>query len=245
MDWLETVRAQLALDYCLTPAELARGGNCFTVYAPREGRRRFISDDDFFFKAAVFDGRLFCCGREEIIRRCEREYADAAPEWFMDAESLRGLDALLREYGWHIKGAHPYFILDAPTAVPQPDFDAVTLERADIERFRGDARFGNAFAFNQFAPDVLAVEALRGGEILGMAGASADSPLMWQIGIDVLPAGRGRGVGAALVALLGNEVLARGALPYYGTAQSHIASQRVARRAGFAPAFAELWTVKL
>ena len=48
------------------------------------------------------------------------------------------------------------------------------------------------------------------------------------------------GIGAALIARLKNAVIARGKLPYYGTAVSHIASQRVAVKAGFLPAWAEL-----
>ena len=91
---------------------------------------------------------------------------------------------------------------------------------------------------------MLGVAALRKGEIVGMAGASADSPTMWQIGINVDPACRGEGVASLLVALLKNEILKRGILPFYGTSPSHIASQRTALAAGFLPAWAELVTEK-
>ena len=63
---------------------------------------------------------------------------------------------------------------------------------------------------------------------------------MMQIGINVLPEARGRHTGAMLVSLLADRVLKEGRLPFYGTAMSHIASQRVALRAGFQPAWAEL-----
>ena len=46
----------------------------------------------------------------------------------------------------------------------------------------------------------------------------------------------------ALVALLRDEVLRRGALPVYGTAASHSVSQRVAFDAGFKPAWAEAYS---
>ena len=49
-----------------------------------------------------------------------------------------------------------------------------------------------------------------------------------------------KGIAPALAAMLKNEILVRGKLPYYGTALSHIASQRVAVKAGFLPAWAEL-----
>ena len=90
-------------------------------------------------------------------------------------------------------------------------------------------------------PDVLGVSASVDGELAAMAGASLDSLRMWQIGINVLPAYQKRGLGWTLTALLAREVERRGALPFYGTSMSHIASQRVALRAGFVPAWTELY----
>ena len=71
-----------------------------------------------------------------------------------------------------------------------------------------------------------------------MAGASADSDTMWQIGINVEPGARRRGLATVLVSLLKDEILDRGILPYYGTAMSHIGSLRVAVGSGFIPAWA-------
>lgn len=87
---------------------------------------------------------------------------------------------------------------------------------------------------------MLGVAAMKDGRILGMAGASADSPHMWQIGINVLPEARGQGIAAMLVSLLRNDVLAAGKLPFYGTSISHLESQLVALRAGFLPTWFEL-----
>ena len=84
--------------------------------------------------------------------------------------------------------------------------------------------------------------AWKDGRFLGMAGASADSPTMWQIGINVDPAAKGLGIGPTLVAILKNEILDLGILPYYGTSVSHINSQRVAQKAGFIPAWTEMST---
>ena len=84
------------------------------------------------------------------------------------------------------------------------------------------------------------IAAAKDGQILGMAGASADSPLFWQIGINVDSHAVGMHVGSTLVRLLAQDIIAQGAVPYYGTSMSHIASQRVAHRAGFAVAWAEL-----
>ena len=90
--------------------------------------------------------------------------------------------------------------------------------------------------------DMLAVAALdEGGQPVGMAGASRDGERLWQIGVNVLPSHRGRGLAAGLTALLKDELLRRGIVPFYGTAQSHIFSLNTARNAGFRPAWAEVW----
>jgi RimJ/RimL family protein N-acetyltransferase len=74
---------------------------------------------------------------------------------------------------------------------------------------------------------------------MGMAGCSADSPGMWQIGIDVSPAYRGKGIAKTLVSLLRDEAFRRGAIPYYGTSLSNIASWKTALASGFVPAWIE------
>jgi GNAT superfamily N-acetyltransferase len=89
---------------------------------------------------------------------------------------------------------------------------------------------------------VLAVAAFEGDNIIGMAGASADSKTMWQIGINVLSEHRGRGIGTNLVTLLKNEILSRGKVPFYGTVGSHFQSQNIAISSGFFPAWAELYS---
>ncbi|MDR2649448.1 MAG: hypothetical protein LBB94_06995 [Clostridiales bacterium] len=65
--------------------------------------------------------------------------------------------------------------------------------------------------------------------------------MMWQIGIDVLPEYRHLGIAAVLTNRLTIEILERGKIPYYGTAQRNIASQRVAHRAGLRPAWCDVW----
>ena len=235
---------QLALDYCCAPEELLSRGNVFTEYRPLEGRRRFQEQKECFLKIAAVNGKLLFTGRADIVDRCRREFADSGPEWFFEADTLRLLDARTREEGWQIAMAHPFFLPAEAREARTEGAEIRWYERDGIEAFRGDSRYREAFSFCAEAPDVLGVAALRKGKIVGMAGASADSPTMWQIGINVDPACRGEGVATLLVTLLKNEILKRGILPFYGTSMSHIASQRTALAAGFLPAWAELVTEK-
>ena len=240
----EILCRQLALDYCCSPEEVRAGGNVFTAYRPLEGRRRFQEQADCALKIALVGGKLLFTGRADVVARCRERYADCGSEWFFEPDTLRGLEALLAREGLEIGMLHPFFIAERPTEPRAADCELRWYLKEEIERFRGDARFGEAFCFCPEAPDMLGVASLREGRIIGMAGARADSPTMWQIGVNVDPASRGEGVATLLVTLLKNEILKKGVLPFYGTSLSHIASQRVALAAGFLPAWAELVTRK-
>lgn len=118
-------------------------------------------------------------------------------------------------------------------------FTYAFVEREDIAPLYQTEGFRNALSYDVHhpRPDVLAVVAMHEGGIAGIAGVSADCADMWQVGIDVLPAYRGKGLAASLVSTLTCETLRRGKVPYYCASVSNIASQRVAHRVGYAPAW--------
>ena len=81
--------------------------------------------------------------------------------------------------------------------------------------------------------------------MMGIADASKDCEVMWQIGIDVFPKYRGKHIATTLVTLLKEEILRRGKIPFYGTVQSHFHSQNVALNSGFFPAWSELYSQEI
>ncbi len=240
---MKEVWKQLSLDYCCSVQDLEQGrGNLFTTYRPLEGRRRYNETDDVFLKILSVKGRLLVTGREDIVQILRETEADTPAPWFMESGNMRKLEALIRPYGYQIGMVHPFYLAFDQTSVRYDGYEIRILERAEIEQFRGDERFSNAFTFQQFAPDEIGVCASEDGRILGMAGASADSPIMWQIGIDVLEEARGRHLGRLLVSILKNEILRRGRIPYYGAAISHTLSQNIAIDSGFRLGWTELVT---
>lgn len=150
---------------------------------------------------------------------------------------------------------------------PQDTQERVTRLRVELldaeqfEHFRGDKRYSNALGFSVTRPDVLVLAAYpvdenasgapAAGESpaladpIAMVGVSDDSPIMRQIGIDVLPAWRGAGIASVLVRDAARLTLAEGYLPFYGTSPSHILSQRVAMNAGLVPTWWEYVSTSL
>lgn len=234
-----TLLKQLALDYCCSEEDILGKENVFREFVPLEGRRIFREDDNYF-KAASVGGRILAAGDRDMVSWAAERYADDTGAWFMDAGNLAVLNGRLSETSHRIREAHIFFIAEEPSSV---DTSGLTVEKylpGELERFRGDERFDEAFIFDGITRDELGVCALIDGEIAGMAGATSDSGLMWQIGVNVMKGYEGKGIGTMLVSVIKNEILSAGKLPFYGTALSHIVSQRTALAAGFCPAWAEL-----
>jgi GNAT superfamily N-acetyltransferase len=120
------------------------------------------------------------------------------------------------------------------------------FENEEIYPFYDTKMFPNAFCekYDPKRPDVLAVAAYDGNTIIGMAGCSADTPLLWQIGIDVNKDYQGKGIGTYLVTLLKNEIAKRGKIPFYGTSLSNLYSWGIALNSGFSPVWIEIETIE-
>lgn len=231
---------QLAIDFCTDVDSVFGKENIFTEYKRLDGRRIF-HEGECLLKAASVNGKILATGRKDIIEWVRENYKDGSGAWFMDLESLHKLEAGISKFGCCIEQAHPFYIASEKSAVDTKDFEIRIFEGRQLEQFRGDERFGEAFIFEGIPKDEIGVGAYQDGKILGMAGATSDSDMMWQIGINVMPEAEGLGIGTMLVSILKNEILDRGKLPFYGTSMSHIVSQRVALSAGFVPAWSELY----
>ena len=90
----------------------------------------------------------------------------------------------------------------------------------------------------------LAAAATRRGLVVGVATAGTDSDTLWQIGIDVSPEHRARGLGAVLTSRSARAVLDHGRVPYYAATIGNIGSRRTALSAGFYPCWVSAFTME-
>jgi len=232
-----------------------------------EGARNY-AERNSFFRAIICLGQLFICCDERIYDWVVEQYGDCKPEWFCNYRRLRKLDEKLREYGHEIYDTHIYFLPEAGSeSETAQDMSKLTwYEQEEILRFKNSNRFSQAMTFWEGQPDMLALAAMRDewqaasisnpnresvdertgkdfdqSHMCAMAGASRDGEYLWQIGINVDKDLSGQGLGHGLVRILKEEVLRRGKVPFYGTSESHTLSQTVGLKAGFAPAWTEVY----
>ncbi|HEY5465697.1 MAG TPA: GNAT family N-acetyltransferase [Clostridia bacterium] len=242
-DVLRIAREQLALDYNCSAGDFDREDNTIVANTLRAGRRMY-SNDGCFFKAACF-GRGAVVFADPSIHEWCHSYLDGVDGvWLFGIPRLNAYEKKLGEFGHELADMHHFYLPDMEKHPVTEIAPVKWFKKEEILQFKDDKRFAEAFSFSESQPDVLGLAAYEGDTIIGMAGASADSKTLWQIGIDVTPKYRGLGLGTYLVNLMKQEVLRHGVVPFYGTAESHIHSQNIALSAGFFPAWVEAYSKK-
>jgi len=239
VEMLKIVQSQLALDLNCTVDDIngTKDGFVFTELCDIPGRRPFPRNDTYF--------EMLSMGKSIIVT--------ASPN---NLESLKELvnnkdrDEAFSACMPFVQGFGLYYLPDLTCIKPLTapvGYEYEVVEQKNIHALYKLTGFQNAIQYdvNCPRPDALVKLAKKDGHVIGMAGASIDCAKMWQVGMDVLPDHRGHGLAAYLVNWLTLEILNRGYVPYYGTALSNIASQRVAHRAGYAPAWVNTYEGEL
>ena len=186
-----------------------------------------------------------------VVASALPEYRNIAAEYVrkftfyrcFETPAIHWLDERLAPLGQKVCFMAEYQLPDPDKVRALPCAYALrVLEQKDFARLYLP-QWSNALCEDRKELDVLGVGAYDGEALIGLAGCSADAEMMWQIGVDVLPAYRRQGVAAALTSRLALEILKRDKVPFYCSAWSNLPSVRNALCCGFTPAWVEM-TVK-
>ena len=246
MDFTSELKKLLALEYSCSESDIGGTENILTVSNGNNGRD--YSPDSAFFSMATTGTNCMITADERLMPFL-REFTKRGGQghWLFETGKLMELERELNRFGYGLNAAGPHhmFLPRYDVRISQK-FPVKRLDGAEsFKQFYGDPRFPNALCEKYLPerPDVIVLLAMDGDNIMGMAGASRDfsgTPSWLQIGIDVLPEYRGKGVGAFLVNELKSVILKGGDIPFYGTASANIHSQNIAVNCGFRPAWVEI-----
>lgn len=245
-DYFERLLQQLSIDFNCDPDNLRAKENIITISALNEGRRSYCPEKPFL--------QLVTLGENAVIMsdECLQEFLhgwvkDVEGYSLFDSGNLMKLNEELKKYGYQMNPTHHMFLPCSDVSI-EKRYQVKWFYGNEINQFYGDLRFPNAIAFPipcPVRPDRIVVIAVDGDTIMGMAGCSEDAPHWQQIGIDVLPEYRSRGIGTYLVSLLTNKIIEMGDIPFYGTAAANTRSQNIAINCGFRPVWVETDAMKL
>lgn len=181
---------------------------------------------------------------EKSYEKIVRAYIEKYPvERCFETPNMHVLDEAFAEFGLQTCFMAEYFLPDMNyLSKKECIYDTKILSQEDFGSLYVP-EWSNALCENRKELDVLGVGAYESGRLIGLAACSADCDTMWQIGVDVLPEYRRKGVATALTSALELEIIKRGKVPFYCCAWSNIKSARNAIKSGFRPAWVEM-TVK-
>lgn len=239
---LEIALAQSAINCNGTPDDFWASEPVVRVQTEREGLPAYF-DLPRVCDLVSFGSNVVACCTEPLVEPLTSWLASlgAVFEAF-ETPGIYRLNELLAPHQLGARYQAEYFLPDVDavfTSERSCPYELRVLGAEDLSELYLPA-WSNALCKERPQLDVLGVGAYDAGELVGLAGCSADCAHMWQIGIDVLPSYRRKGIAAALTNRLARETLARGKVPFYCAAWSNVRSVRNALASGFKPAWVEL-----
>ncbi|HCI86189.1 MAG TPA: hypothetical protein DHV68_05035 [Dehalococcoidia bacterium] len=251
-DVLETVIEMLCAELSCSESQLTDGKVHISVRSPKThenpAHRHFDPHPGKIGIASLGRGGIVCVDEEHLDWAEEifgPEPKTTRDELFMP-ERMGKMADLVRPEGLLLYGPFPRFAVShsSLTHIESPaEYSVRVVGQEGADAIGQRAKWHNAIykvPTETARPTMIAAIAERESEIAGVCGASADSPYMWQLGIDVAPEHRGRGIAPALTSAVAGAVLDEGKMPYYGTSASNIPSMRTALAAGFKPMWVEV-----
>ena len=236
---LRIAMEQSAIDLSCAPEDFRRAENVVVLSRASGAARRYLR--------LPFDCNLVSYGSNVVASvsgNCRELVSDYVNRYRIEdcfeTPHMHVLGDALAPLGLKLCYMAEYFLPDLTVLQPRDcPYETRLLHPADFRDLYVEA-WSNALCEKRKELDVLGVGAYDGGRLIGLAGCSADCETMWQIGIDVLPEYRRRGVASALTSRLATEIVRHGKVPFYCAAWSNVRSVRNAIRSGFRPAWVEL-----
>jgi len=241
----DRIAPQLAADFSCSGSAFDTEGVSIVEARELPGRRRFPWLEKSLKIATMGRGAVVTCDAQRL-EWAEKNLGNLDRDQLFSAATLALLQEFVAPDGQFIAGPDLKFVCSKDRLRPVPYTNWLQLEiyaedRIDELRQRTEFQHGLSSTPQPERPDVLACVARKENEMIALAGASADSDDFWQIGVTVLPEFRGRGIAREVVHELTRAILARGKIPYYSTHVGNLASNNVAIRLGYWPAWTEIY----
>lgn len=238
-EMIEIAMRQSAEDLGCREADLAAGRNVAVPLKMGKNARKYLKQP-ITCSLVSYGNNVVAASISETFALV-REYIGKFEFYHcFETPNMHWLNERLAEKGHKICFMAEYYLPDAGRMpLLSCAYETRLLEPEDYEGLYLP-EWSNALCKERRHLDVLGAGAYDGSALVGLAACSADCEEMWQIGVDVLPEYRRRGIASALTSALAREILNRNKVPFYCAAWSNIRSARNAVKCGFVPAWVEM-----
>lgn len=233
---------QSAFEANCEAGDFTRGENVITISKENPLARKYLKLPHVC-NLISYGNNIVATISEEYREIVEKYISKYSVEHCFETPNMHVLNDAFQKFGYRVCFMAEYFLPDMQVLRELPcEYELRILEAGDFKDLY-KPEWSNALCEKRKELDVLGVGAYQNGELIGLAACSADCDTMWQIGVDVLPEYRRKGIASAMTGRLALEILERGKVPFYCCAWSNIKSARNAIKSGFRPAWVEM-TVK-
>lgn len=238
---LKIAMEQSAVDLCADPEDFVKSTNVIVTSHKNNGARRYLKLP-FSCQLVSYGNNVVASVSSEFFDIVEK-YVNSYPvEHLFETPHMHVLSEMLASKRQKICFMAEYFLPDVRALRPlNCPYALRVLTQSDFAELYLP-EWSNALCEKRKELDVLGVGAYDRDKLVGLAGCSADCDTMWQIGVDVLPEYRRRGIASAITSRLAIEILNCGKVPFYCAAWCNVKSVRNAIKSGFCPAWIEMTT---
>lgn len=218
------IEALLTQEYACSPELLNQGGIIYTIKP--EMKKPYI-------KLVAYKDSIVVCTSADLQSVIEKLLVEKNRDEIFEIPFV---------YGQTIHYVPDRGKADDIASVPEYDYEYLAEE--ELQRLRGLDGFENSLGYdeNGITPTKAVYIAKDHNQIIGAAGVSQTAiDGLWEMGVDVMEAYRHGGLASYLVNALTQKLLARGIVPFYSASVTNIASQMVASRCGYIPAWMDTY----
>ena len=238
---LQIAMQQQAIDYSCAPEDFCSNENKVVISKENPKARAYLRLP-FFCALTSFGNNIVASVNTDIADFVSEYIKDKKIEDCFTPPNIFTLNDELRKHGSQITFCAQRPLPDVNLIKPVScDYDMRIMQPDEYTYLYGMPEWNNAIGSGRRKHlDMLAVGAFDGQKLIGLVGSSASCDSMWQIGVDVLPDYRRKGIAAALVSKLALELLSIGVVPFPGNRWANIRSLKTQLSCGFKPAWVEM-----
>ena len=246
---VEIVRKTLAADYACQPSDWLNDAVIVVEAREMAGRRTYPVRPKEFVITTMGRGAVICCSADRLAWARE-ELGQRSKDELFSIPTFALINAYVAQDNQKLSGPALRYLCADETFCAAPVPEGITLELFERDRMVEAYQFPDFhhavnYRLDYHCPDMVAVAAWHEGRVIGMAGASADSEELWQVGVNVLPEYQGTGVGKAVVSRVTEATLDHGKTPFYATLVANLASSNTALSVGYWLAWTDVYVKDL
>lgn len=237
------VRSVIANDYDCDADDFLNEGYTFKHTPQRPGGRGYIPPSKTIQATSFGYGIVLTC-HPDFFEPIKAITSKLDRDDFFYPMGLGPLYNLATVNKLQLRGPSLKHALSRDRFTPAGGFEQIAklIETDQVLALANTPGFSNALepSDNRLSSNYLAGVVYDNERLIAAAAAVEEAPGFWQIGVDVLPDARKRGLGLAVVSRVSAAILERGDVPYYSADPANIASRSIAHALGFFPAFTEI-----